>query len=68
MDGQSTRILLAEDDEAITEYLFPLFEALESMRLSTSSKYLEDEMKVTYKIDDDDSKSPGRKYAEYEMK
>ena len=58
----------AEDLDTLTEYLFPLFEALEPMKLATSSEFLDDEMKVVYKIDDDDAKSPGRKYAEYEMK
>lgn len=57
-----------EDLEAITNYLFPLFEVLEWSTLDTSSEFLDDSMKITYKIDDDDQKSPGWKFSEYEMK
>ena len=47
-----------EDLEAITEYLFPVFEQFEAMQLHRNAAYLEDQQPLSYKIDDDDQKSP----------
>ncbi len=59
----------SEDDlNQITEYLVPLFEELESMSLDISSSFMDANIPVTYKIDDDDHKSPWWKFAEYEVK
>ncbi len=57
-----------EDLDAITEYLMPIFESLEKASLSISWQFLDKDIDIVYKIDDDDQKSPGRKFAEYEMK
>jgi len=57
-----------EELDALTEYLFPVFGVLEWASMSTSTEYIDDEMPISYKIDDDDQKSPGWKFAEYELK
>lgn len=56
-----------EDLNDITEYLFPLFEGLENMQYVVESKFHSSNIAVKYKIDDDDSKSPGWKFSQYEM-
>jgi len=57
-----------EDLTEITEYLFPLFEALENSTYDISSEYHTASLPITYKIDDDDQKSPGWKFSQWEMK
>lgn len=56
-----------EDLNAITEYLFPVFEALEWMSFDVDATYHTSSEAVKYKIDDDDHKSPWWKFAQYEM-
>jgi len=56
-----------EELNQITEYLFPLLESFEKMTLQVNSVFLEKDVDVTYKIDDDDQKSPGWKFAQWEM-
>jgi len=57
-----------EDLTEITEYLFPLFEALENSTYDIASEYHSASLPITYKIDDDDQKSPWWKFSEWEMK
>jgi prolyl-tRNA synthetase len=56
-----------EDLDAITQYLFPVFESLEWMSFDVDATYHTSSEPVRYKIDDDDHKSPWRKFAQYEM-
>lgn len=56
-----------EDMDILTEYLFPLFEALEWMSFDVAASYHTSSLPIKYRIDDDDQKSPGWKYAQYEM-
>ena len=57
-----------EDLDEIMTYLEPLLRGIESSAFTISWEYIEDRMPVTYEIDDDDQKSPGRKLTEYERK
>ncbi len=57
-----------EDLNTITEYLMPLFEVFEKSALTISSQFTDMATPISYRIDDDDQKSPGWKFAEYEMK
>ena len=58
-----------EDVEAIKNYLQPALEQLEKADFSTKSEFLGDhKTNVKIKFDDDDQRSPGWKYNEYELK
>lgn len=57
-----------EELEQIKEYLNPLTERCNSERLKFDSEYFDDQIRITYKIDEDDKKSMWRKFNEWEMK
>lgn len=52
----------------IKDYIQPLIERFETTRLDFKSKYFKDTIPLRWKIDEDDNKSPGRKFNEYELK
>ncbi len=59
----------AEDLQAIQKYLAPELDTLQKSHFSVNSEFLDRySMPITVKIDDDDQKSPGWKYNEYELK
>ncbi len=62
-------IYKTEDELAkIKEYLQPLFERFESTKLFFNSKYFTSGIELKWKIDEDNNKSPGWKFNEYELK
>ena len=58
----------SEDLQEIKKYLSPLLTSLENMMLEVHSVFLDTSFSLSYKIDEDDQKSPGWKFAEWEMK
>jgi len=62
-------IYKTEDELAkIKEYLQPLFERFNSTKLFFPSKYFTSGIELKWKIDEDNNKSPGWKFNEYELK
>lgn len=57
-----------EELENIKEYLKPIFDKINSEKIKINSEYFDDEIKIMYKIDDDDKKSMWRKFNEWELK
>ncbi len=57
-----------EELENIKTYLEPIIERLKTTKLMFTSKYFFDTIPLKRKIDDDNNKTPGRKFNEYERK
>lgn len=57
-----------EELQQIKDYIKPLITRLETTRLDFKSEYFKDTISLKRKIDDDNNKSPGRKFNEYERK
>ncbi len=63
-------IPIAKDEETlqnIKEYLTPLTNILDKEKLSFNSKYFDQKIDISYKIDDDQNYWVGRKYTQYEL-
>ncbi len=58
----------AEDLKKIKEYIQPLIERFETTQLDFKSEYFKDKIALRRKIDEDENKTPGRKFNEYELK
>lgn len=56
-----------EDLEHIGVYLSPFLKSLENIKLHVESVFLDEDFDISYKIDDDDQRSPGWKFAQREM-
>jgi len=52
----------------IKEYLKPITDKISSEKLKIKSEYFDDEIKIVYKIDNDDQKSMWRKFNQRELK
>ncbi len=57
-----------EDLGEIMTYIQPIINRMDETVLNFEGKYVQDSMKLRYKIDEDSHKSPGWKFNEYEMK
>jgi len=58
-----------EDLQTIKSYLAPELDKLQKSSFTITSQFLDNfSIPITIKIDDDDQKSPGWKYNEYELK
>lgn len=57
-----------EELEALQEYLTPLTEWLDGSVLTIDSQFLSYDTPITRKIDDDETKTAGRKFSERELK
>jgi len=57
-----------EELNQIKDYIQPLIERFETTRLDFHSKYFKDSIPLKRKVDEDDNKSAGRKFNEYELK
>jgi prolyl-tRNA synthetase len=57
-----------EELQLIKNYIQPLIERFETTRLDFKSKYFHDTIPLRWKIDEDQNKSPGWKFNEYELK
>lgn len=57
-----------EELEQIKNYIQPLITRLETTRLDFKSEYFKETLPLKRKIDEDNNKSPGRKFNEYERK
>lgn len=57
-----------EELQQIKEYIQPLIERLSTTKLEFPSEYFHDTIALRWKIDEDENKSPGRKFNEYELK
>lgn len=57
-----------EELKLIKDYIQPLIERFETTKLEFPSKYFKDLISLRRKIDEDNNKSPGRKFNEYELK
>ena len=58
----------AEDLKEIKSFLKPLTDKLDETYVTFSGKYTEMRKKLSWKMDDDTQKTPGRKFHEWEMK
>ena len=58
----------SEELKLIKDYIQPLIERFDTTRLDFKSKYFHDTIPLRRKIDEDDNKSPGWKFNEYELK
>jgi len=56
-----------EDINAIVEYISPMIEWFEASKFIVEGNFEQTELPITYKIDDDLSKSPGWKFAQWEL-
>ncbi|SRR5574344_17179 len=57
-----------EELKQIKDYIQPLIDRMETTKLNFESKYFKDSIPLRWKIDEDNNKSPGRKFNEYELK
>ncbi|MFA7717511.1 MAG: proline--tRNA ligase [Candidatus Absconditabacterales bacterium] len=57
-----------EELTKIKEYIQPLIERFQSTTLSFPSKYFTGSINLRWKLDEDDNRSPGWKFNEYELK
>ncbi|MCF7834464.1 proline--tRNA ligase [Candidatus Gracilibacteria bacterium] len=57
-----------EELDNIKKYLQPIIDKINSEKIKIKSEYFDDEIRIVYKIDDDDKKSMGRKFNEWELK
>lgn len=57
-----------EELKLIKDYIQPLIERFETTKLDFKSKYFHDTIPLRWKIDEDEHKSAGRKFNEYELK
>lgn len=57
-----------EELEDIMKYIKPLIDSMDETHLNFEWKYIKESMKLRYKIDTDKHKSPGWKFAEWELK
>lgn len=56
------------DLEKIKKYLEKIFEAMDEKKIKMNSKYFKRDLDISYKIDDDNTKSPWWKFNEWELK
>lgn len=57
-----------EELDNIKKYLQPIIDKINSEKIKIKSEYFDDEIRIVYKIDDDDKKSMWRKFNEWELK